>query len=254
MGYNASEAGATNSVAQNLADHDEYELTSADYERFAGEQRRGMLAPQHPLLSQAAHAIPPGEIASPQIQAVIAHLHEVAAGQRRVTHEARKRRTLVGLAAPQIGEPYRIILLDTKVDETRRKYGRLECFINPEIVWRSRETVEGREGCFSTGPIWGAVRRPRAIKIRGLSPNGRTLERILEDFSARIACHEIDHLDGIRFPERITSDKKRHWVHTEELQNYPEEYLHWKRLCTLQRWRDYAAGAFPAPPPRNNRI
>ena len=221
---------------------DEYELTEADYDRFAGEQKRGMIAPQHPMLGQVAQAVPLGEIASPRIQTAITRLREIATDQRRVTREARRRRTLVGLAAPQIGEPYRIVLLDTKVDESRRHYGRLECFINPEIVWRSRETIEGREGCFSTGPVWGAVRRPVAVKIRGLDAQGRPQERILEDFSARIACHEIDHLDGIRFPERITSDKKRHWVHTEELQDYPEQYPRWKRLCTLQRWHDYATG------------
>lgn len=221
---------------------DEYALNEADHRRFADERARGMLAPQDPRLELPAAEIDPAQIASAQITSIVDHLYTVALGQRRKGREKGRRRTLVGLAAPQIGEPYRIVLIDTKVDESRRHYGKLECFINPVIVWRSRETAEGREGCFSAGPVWGLVRRPVAVKIRAYNQAGREVTRILEDFSARVACHEIDHLDGVRFPERILSDKKRHWVHTEELTVYPELATRWPRLCSLARWQEFKRG------------
>jgi peptide deformylase len=218
---------------------DEYQLTEADVIRFADEHRRGLTLPHDPRLNEIAKAVPVEDIAKPLFQEIIVRMHDIAVSQRRKGDEKKKRRTLVGLAAPQIGEQWRIILLDTKVGADRRRYGKLECFINPVVVWRSLETTEEREGCFSTGPVWGLVRRPVAIKIRGYSPGGIVREKVLEGFSARVASHEIDHLDGIRFPERITNDRKRHWVHTEELLDYPDQTKHWPRLCTLERWEQF---------------
>ncbi|HSX17347.1 MAG TPA: peptide deformylase [Patescibacteria group bacterium] len=218
---------------------DQYDLTDADRARFIEERQRGMLPPDSPELSKAVAPLPVDAIKTPRIQQVIASLFTAANGQRRDTLNGKKKRTLVGLAAPQIGERYRVILVDTRVDESRKEYGNLECLINPEIIWRTRETIEGREGCFSAGPVWGLVRRPAAIKVRAYTKDGVQVERILEGFTARIACHEIDHLDGIRFPERIKNDRKRHWVHTEELGDYPDYIKHWPRLCTKERWEAY---------------
>jgi len=127
-------------------------------------------------------------------------------------------------------------MVDTAIDPERKKPGKLECFINPEMIWRSRETDQGREGCFSTGLVYGLVRRPIALKLRAWTPEGKQIERIFEGFSARIMQHECDHLEGIRFPDRIKSDRKLHWVHTEELGIYPDHIKHWPRLCSRQRW------------------
>lgn len=237
--------GGSTDVTTNQASHhreDEYTLTKADAERFADELARGMASPQDPRLSKAAKPVPLEKIGTPEMRELVARLRAVAAGQRRTGRHKQRRRTLVGLAAPQIGESWRVVLIDTHVDETRRRYGRLECLINPVIVWRSREAAEGREGCFSTGPVWGLVRRPLALKVHAYNEQGKPIERVLENFSARVACHEIDHLDGIRFPERITSDAKRHWVHTEELTDYPERIHAWPRLCSLDRWEQFKRG------------
>jgi peptide deformylase len=227
-------------MADEQAAQDDYALTDADIARFADERDRGLVLPQSTVLTRKAAYVPLLEITSPKFGELISRLYAIANGQRRKTRTARRRRTLVGLAAPQIGESWRIVLIDTKIDESRRHYGKLECIINPVILWRSRETGEGREGCFSAGPVWGLVRRPVAVKISGYDSSGKEITRILEGFSARIACHEIDHLDGIRFPERITSDKKRHWVHTEELLDYPDQVQRWPRTCSMERWEEFA--------------
>jgi peptide deformylase len=225
-----------------LLSPDAYALTEDDRLRFVEEEELGMVQPQSPILTSVAEAVEPSRIKSPSVQKVIARLFASAEGQRTSRHADKKRRTLVGLAAPQIGSSLRIILVDTRIGSDRKQPGKLECFINPEIVWRSRETVEGREGCFSAGPVWGLVRRPIAIKLRALTPEGHHTERILEGFTARIAQHERDHLDGIRFADLITSDRKRHWVHTEELALYPQHIQHWKRPCTRERWEAFKAG------------
>jgi peptide deformylase len=222
-------------------DPNAYELTPADHRRFAEELRLGLVPPQDSLLGQAAE--PVQAVTSFATQKIVEQLLITAQGQREGGHASkRKGRGMVGLAAPQVGQLLRIIIVDIEVGANRKSLGRLQCFINPEIVWRSRETEEGREGCFSTGMVWGIVRRPAAVKIRAYTPEGKQVEHIFEGFTARIIQHEIDHLDGIRFPDRITSDKKRHWVHADELETYVQHYRHWPRICSKQRWLALRAG------------
>jgi peptide deformylase len=218
---------------------DQYDLTDKDKNNFAYEATLGMAPPTDPILSRMAAYVPQRAIGTANLAAIITRLERAALGQRSVKKSDKPSRTLVGLAAPQIGESWRIILVDTRVRASRKSTGKLMCFINPETVWRSCETEEGREGCFSAGPVWGLVRRPVAVKIRAVTPTGEDVERIFEGFTARIVQHEMDHLDGVRFPDRIHSDRKRHWVHAEELAVYPKRIHRWKRICTRQRWEQY---------------
>ncbi len=218
---------------------DLYDLTEGDKERIRQEDSLGMVAPQDPILSRTAKQVDPKLIRTPLVQQVIRGLREAAGSQQLNSKRGKGHRMLVGLAAPQIGHSWRVIVVDTRVTPDRKHSGRLECLINPEIIWRSKETEEAREGCFSAGPVWGLVRRSVAIKIKALTPEGEKIERIFEDFTARIVQHEIDHLSGIRFPDRIKSDKKRHWVHAEELPLYPDLIHGWARICSRERWESF---------------
>lgn len=222
---------------------DLYGLTKADKKRFEEEMSLGMVSPQDPRLKQPSQPVDVMAISSTHIQSLVQRLLQAASGQQQGNVQNKERRMLVGLAAPQIGENLCIVVVDTKIKPDRKKPGALECFINPEIIWRSRETEEDREGCFSAGPVWGLVRRPIAVKIRAFTPEGRQIERVFEDFTARIVQHEVDHLQGIRFADRIKSDRKRHWVHTEEIPLYPDNLHHWPRLCSRERWEKFTIEA-----------
>lgn len=223
---------------------DLYDLTDADKERAAQESALGMVSPEAPVLNRTAKEVDPKIIKTPLIQDVISRLLTAAGSQQASSKKRKVHRMLVGLAAPQIGESWRIVVVDTRVTPDRKNGGQLECLINPQIIWRSRESEEGREGCFSAGPVWGLVRRPLVVKVRAMTPDGEKVEHIFEGFTARIVQHEVDHLDGIRFPDRIKSDKKRHWVHAEEIPLYPENIHHWPRICTLARWQKLMRGDF----------
>ena len=111
----------------------------------------------------------------------------------------------VGLAAPQIGESIRMIVVeypeDDSVEDSPVKTYKV---INPEIIWRSEETVEGNEGCLSIPGYVGTVERNESIKVKGLSVFGRPLKISASGWLARIFQHEIDHLEGICYIDRAT--------------------------------------------------
>lgn len=108
----------------------------------------------------------------------------------------------VGLAAPQVGILKRIAIVDTG-DEI------LE-LINPEILYTEGEQTDA-EGCLSYPGRYGLVTRPRIVKIKATDRNGNDYEYTGENLTARAFCHEIDHLDGHFFTEKVTK-----WVETEE--------------------------------------
>jgi peptide deformylase len=110
----------------------------------------------------------------------------------------------VGLAAPQVGVSKRIIVVDLSVGEHEDA---LYVLVNPEIVFKEGEAV-GEEGCLSVPEIKEKVSRPYRVVVRGLDLEGREVEIEGEDLLARAFCHEIDHLDGILFVEKLSALKR----------------------------------------------
>lgn len=102
-------------------------------------------SPTDPSLNRSVAEVPIKAIRSAEIQAIIDRMLFIAQGERNDL----EKKTLVGLAAPQIGIQKRIILVDTGVNSERRNLGTLTAYINPKIVWYSSTTVRGRESCYS---------------------------------------------------------------------------------------------------------
>ncbi len=118
----------------------------------------------------------------------------------------------VGLAAPQVGESSRVIVVEIPHDFDDPEAGTtLHAVANPEIVSASEEAAEGQEACLSIPNLFGDVPRAVAVRIRGLDRAGNAIELDVEGFEARVFQHEIDHLEGILFPDRVTGlDKLYH--------------------------------------------
>ena len=111
----------------------------------------------------------------------------------------------VGLAAPQVNQSLRVIVVeyfkdDTKEDSKKKLY----VMVNPEIVKRSEETELGIEGCLSIPDIVGEVERASRVEVRGLTRYGKKSKVRAKGWLARVFQHEIDHLDGILFVDRAT--------------------------------------------------
>ena len=112
----------------------------------------------------------------------------------------------IGLAAPQIGISKRILVIDLRSEE--EPDARL-AVVNPTIVWESDETDKAPEGCLSIPGFEEVVRRPSEVTIEGFTPQGEEMTIEAGDLFARALQHEIDHLDGVLFIDRITPLKRR---------------------------------------------
>jgi peptide deformylase len=117
-----------------------------------------------------------------------------------------------GLAAPQVHVPLRVIVFqapesrsDPGFSENERydHTAPLTVLFNPEIEVIGKEEEGGWEGCLSVPGLRGFVERPAHIVYRGVDQDGRTFERTARGFHARVVQHEVDHLDGVLYPQRM---------------------------------------------------
>ncbi len=102
----------------------------------------------------------------------------------------------VGLAAPQIGELKRIILIKAEED--------IFSFINPKITKKGKEKIKTKEGCLCLKGVWANVERFNKVKVEALNQEGESISLEAEGLMAVIFQHEIDHLDGKLFIDRIS--------------------------------------------------
>ena len=112
----------------------------------------------------------------------------------------------IGLAAPQIGVSSRVIVLDLRRQDEDDEPMAL---VNPRMVWASDETAKQPEGCLSIPTLEEVVERPARVHVEALDPEGKPLSIEASELLARALQHEIDHLDGILFLDRVSALKRR---------------------------------------------
>lgn len=195
--------------------------------------------PGNPRLSMPVDEVLVDQICSPEVQAIIDQMYQVAAPERSDVEA----RVMVGLAAPQIGIYKQIILVDLSVSAVRRDLGELRVFINPKILWRSDEVEFEREGCYSVDSrICGIVPRSSKIKISAYDRQGNFVEEELSGFTARIFQHEVDHLHGVRFPDQIGSRGVLHWVEEDQYPEYRTSWQNWPQEVSQEVWQAMKEG------------
>jgi peptide deformylase len=112
-----------------------------------------------------------------------------------------------GLAAPQIGEAWRVVIFGTDAPNPRYPDAELvprTVLINPELQPLGAQLEHGWEGCLSVPGLRGLVPRYQQLHYRGVDQQGQTIDRLVSGFHARVVQHEVDHLDGILYPMRMT--------------------------------------------------
>ncbi len=110
----------------------------------------------------------------------------------------------IGLAATQIGVALRVIVIDLSVGEDRTQLIQL---VNPELVGQDGEQRE-EEGCLSVPGYGGSPTRPARVEVKGLAPDGTERTYQATELLARAFCHEIDHVEGVLFVDRLSPLKR----------------------------------------------
>ena len=107
----------------------------------------------------------------------------------------------IGLAAVQVGEPVRVIVMDLarEGEEPQPRY-----FVNPEITWRSEEVGVYEEGCLSVPEYFDEVERPVRVKLKYLDYDGKPVEEEADGLFATCIQHEMDHLEGVLFIDHLS--------------------------------------------------
>jgi peptide deformylase len=178
-----------------------------------------------PVLRDAARPLGPEEIASEHIRELIEHMRETLADAPGV-----------GLAAPQIGEPLQLAIVEDKAEyqanltaeelkERERHPVPFQVLINPEIELLSSPEVSFFEGCLSLPGFMAMVPRARKVRVRALNGSGAPIEIEAEGWYARILQHEIDHLKGTLYIDRMWSRS------FSSVENYSR---HWKSKSTTE--------------------
>ena len=111
----------------------------------------------------------------------------------------------IGLAAIQVGEPVRVLVMDLSRGDGPREP---RYFVNPEIVWASEETVAWEEGCLSVPEIYDEVERAARVRVRYLDYDGKAVEEEADGRLADCIQHEMDHLNGVLFIDHLSRLKR----------------------------------------------
>jgi peptide deformylase len=141
----------------------------------------------------------------PRLKAACRPVDAVDAGVRRLMDdllETMYAKHGIGLAAPQVGEKLRVIVVDPARDEEKPSPLKMA---NPEVVWASEERMTGDEGCLSLPEHYAEVTRPSAVRVRYLDYANAVRELEAEGVLATCLQHEIDHLDGVLFVDHISA-------------------------------------------------
>lgn len=152
-----------------------------------------------PSLFEKSAPWPAAKFNSPELHALLADMKD-----------SMKAATGAGLAAPQIGENVRVVIFEV-VDNPRypnREPIPFTVLINPQLAPSAEDKIEDWEGCLSVPGMRGLVARYPSLRYTGFDQFGNAIDRSVDGFHARVVQHEVDHLDGILYPLRMTDMSK----------------------------------------------
>jgi peptide deformylase len=169
----------------------------------------------HPVLREIARDLTPKEIQSPEIRRLVEDMIETM-------HEY----SGIGLAAPQVHQSLQIAVIEFEEDNPRYPDAGaqgLTVFINPKMTVLDEKEQGYWEGCLSVPELRGLVYRPRKVQVDYLDLDGKPQQLVAEEFLATVVQHELDHLQGTLYVDKIRDLKKFSFI--EEYNRYwlPDE-------------------------------
>jgi peptide deformylase len=192
------------------------------------------LSPTDKLLRKSCVLVSRNEFKTKDFQETVNSLLEfVYSGSYKATDKVHTKPSTVGLSANQVGISKRISIVDMAVGHS--SYSDVHVLINPEITWRSKTETQRIEGCVNLQSIWGKVIRSYRVKVKALDRSGNELRLDLHGWPAILLQHEIDHLNGILFIDRLKNSEKALLVKDSEYKEFKKLKDNWKKFIDVSK-------------------
>lgn len=186
-----------------------------------------IVKPDNPCLRNKCITIEKRKLQTRKLQHEINTLLNFIYGKNNKGEKRNKNKPMtVGLSANQVGLHKQISIVDLAIG--KKMYSDIHVLINPQIIWHSKTLIERTEGCVNLPNIWGYVKRHKKIKVKALDRSGNNLLITCSGWAAILLQHEIGHLNGELFIDKMTNPKKAHFVKNGEYKQYKKEKKLWK--------------------------
>jgi peptide deformylase len=187
---------------------------------------------KNPILRKSCKSIQPSELRTKIVQDTINDMLDfVYAKNNKGKQRDANKPMRVGLSANQVGINKQISIVDLAIG--RKSYNDVHVLINPKIIWKSKSTFERREGCVNLPKVWGYIKRSKRVKVTTIDRSGNKIEYDLSGWSAVLAQHEIDHLNGILFIDHLENPKKAHLVEPTEYKAHKKSKKNWNKFIDV---------------------
>lgn len=191
-----------------------------------------VLEPNHKILRNPCTYISKNDLRKTALQKEIELLIDFVYGNNnKGKNKSRRNATTVGLSANQVGIAKRISVVDLAIG--KKGYSDIHVLINPEIVWASKSMTERCEGCVNLPTIWGYVQRSKRIKVKAFDRSGNEMLLTLSGWAAILLQHEIDHLNGKLFIEKLPDPKKALFVEDGDYQEFKQKKKKWMKYIDV---------------------
>lgn len=204
---------------------------------FQRSSSLGIVPAHHPALHQVAQPIPSDAIQTADTRELIARLQQISES------ELKAGRSLVGLAAPQIGVSRCVFLANYSMEQPEAFDPlAMTVMINPQLRIIGSGTLRIVDGCFSCGPLIAATERPTEIYARWFDIRGKEQQQNFTSFGSVVVGHENDHLNGRLFPDlALDQGSQIAWLDPERRSNpaYRDAVLSgtWGKICPDEQWK-----------------
>lgn len=202
-----------------------------------------------PKLNLSSEKIAPEKILSSENQKFIREFLTFCGYEATPSPKPRLTR-MVGCAAPQVGVLKQIIVVDTAIHPEKRNFHQMDfhVLINPRIIWSSNEKETYPESCYSVPLCYtGLIPRSIAVVVEAYNEKADKVRRRYEGYTARVVQHEIDHLKGIRFPQKVEQKEQLHkisFTKREDILNYRSNWRDWHLYATKQELNRLIKGQY----------
>lgn len=177
------------------------------------------LAKNHPKLHKECEEVTKKELRTKEFQKILDEMLDIVYGRNnKGANHDKSRPMTVGLSANQIGIMKRISIVDLAIGH--KGYSDIHILINPKITWHSKSLSKHDEGCVNLPEIWGSVPRYKEVEVEALDRSGNEITIRAKGWTSVLLQHEIDHLNGYLFIDRLEDPSKAHYVKKDNMVEY----------------------------------